>query len=132
MDGKIFWWLWAVYFKNFTREYGKFVVIVHGLAEHSDLPVFLIGHSMGGFGVTDFGSKYPNKVEGIVSSGGVTRDNSKLVTGVFDDFDPNTRVANELTDGVCSVEAVRIDYGNDPLNRKSFTEISLISSIGVL
>ena len=26
-----------------------------------------------------------------------------------------------MTDGVCSVEEVRIDYVNDPLNKKSFT-----------
>ena len=36
-------------------------------------------------------------------------------------FVSKTLSENELTDGVCSVEAVRIDYQNDPLNRKSFT-----------
>lgn len=89
--------------------------------ENPDYPVFLLGHSMGGFGVNAFGAKYPNKVKGIVSSGAVARDHRGLITGVFDALDPNFRVPNELTDGVCSVESVRIDYANDPLNRKSFT-----------
>lgn len=89
--------------------------------ENPDYPVFLIGHSMGGFGVNAFATKYPKKVRGIVSSGAVTRDNIGLVTGVFDELDPHFRVPNELTDGVCSVEEIRIDYANDPLNRKSFT-----------
>lgn len=89
--------------------------------ENPDLPIFLMGHSMGGFGVTAFATKYPQKVKGIVVSGGLTRDNIKLITGHFDKLDPHLPIPNELTDGVCSVEQVRLDYVKDPLNRKSFT-----------
>lgn len=89
--------------------------------ENPNLPLFLIGHSMGGFGVASFGVKYPNKVDGIVISAGLTRDKKETLAAVPDDLDPHFEIPNELTDGVCSVEEVRIDYVNDPLNCKTFT-----------
>lgn len=89
--------------------------------ENPGLPLFLIGHSMGGFGVSAYGVKYPDKLDGILVSAGLTRDNKKTLASVPDDLDPHFQIPNELTDGVCSVEEVRIDYANDPLNCKSFT-----------
>ncbi|MGX7107906.1 alpha/beta hydrolase [Facklamia miroungae] len=89
--------------------------------ENPDLPIFLIGHSMGGFGVTSFGTKYPQKVNGIVSSGALTRDLNNSVKSALTDLDPSTRIPNELGEGVCSVEEVREDYQNDPLNEKSYS-----------
>ena len=46
------------------------VVVDMAIANHPDLPVFLIGHSMGGFAVSLYGVKYPDKrLRGIVTSG---------------------------------------------------------------
>ena len=43
------------------------VVVDMAIANHPDLPVFLIGHSMGGFAVSLYGVKYPDKrLRGIV------------------------------------------------------------------
>lgn len=89
--------------------------------ENQNLPVFLLGHSMGGFGVTSFGTKYPQKVNGIISSGALTRDFNNTLKTVPSDLDPHTRLDNEMGEGVCSVEEVRLDYQNDPLNEKSFS-----------
>ncbi|MGO3018745.1 MAG: alpha/beta hydrolase [Anaerococcus sp.] len=98
---------------NFVVELAK--------KENSGLPVYLIGHSMGGFGVTAFGTKYKGKVDGIVASGALTRDFNNTVKEIPSELDPHTRLENEMGDGVCSVEEVRIDYENDPLNEKTFT-----------
>lgn len=37
------------------------VVVDMAVSENSALPVFLLGHSMGGFAVALYGAKYPNK-----------------------------------------------------------------------
>lgn len=89
--------------------------------ENPNLPVYLIGHSMGGFGVTAFGTKYQNKVNGIIASGGFTRDNNGAITSIPMELDPYFQLPNELADGVCSVEEVCRAYENDPLNCKYFT-----------
>lgn len=84
--------------------------------ETPTLPVFLIGHSMGGFAVTTFGMKYPNKVKGIVASGAVTRFNR--VFPVPPNLPVDSYFPNDLADGVCSDPAVVEAYKNDPLVAK--------------
>lgn len=37
--------------------------------ENPGLPVFLLGHSMGGYAVNFFGTKYPGAVKGIIGIG---------------------------------------------------------------
>ena len=57
------------------------VVVDMAIANHPDLPVFLIGHSMGGFAVSLYGVKYPDKrLRGIVTSGGKDPNNRKTFT----------------------------------------------------
>ena len=52
------------------------VVVDMAVSENSALPVFLLGHSMGGFAVALYGAKYPNKnLRGIITSGALTQDN---------------------------------------------------------
>ena len=92
------------------------------IAENHDLPVFLIGHSMGGFTVALYGAKYPDKkLRGLITSGALTKDNGGLITGVPKDLDPHTLLPNELGAGVCSVAEVVDWYGKDPYNTKTFT-----------
>lgn len=104
-------------------------IVERAKKSHTELPVYLIGHSMGGFGVACFGTKYPNKVDGIIISGGLTRDNHGISSGVPAELNDHFQLPNELTDGVCSVESVRLDYANDPLNSKTFSA-GLIREIG--
>lgn len=96
---------------NFVVELAK--------RENPALPVFLIGHSMGGLAVTTFGMKYPGKVKGIVASGAVSRFNRQFP------IPPNMPVdayfPNELGDGVCSDPAVVEAYKNDPLVGKQIS-----------
>lgn len=98
------------------------VVVDMAAAENPDIPVFLMGHSMGGFTVSLYGAKYPDKkLRGIVTSGALTHDNAGLITGVSKGLDPHTQLPNELGGGVCSVAEVVDWYGKDPHNTKTFT-----------
>ena len=85
------------------------VVVDMAISENPDIPVFLMGHSMGGFTVSLYGAKYPDKkLKGIV-------------TGGPKGLDPHTQLPNELGGGVCSVAEVVDWYGKDPYNTKTFT-----------
>ncbi len=86
---------------------------------HPTLPLFLIGHSMGGFAVSTFGMKYPDKVAGIVTSGAVTRLNRAFPLPL--DMPVDAYFPNELADGVCSDPAVVEAYVNDPLVAKEIS-----------
>lgn len=87
--------------------------------EHPALPVFLIGHSMGGFAVTTFGMKYPDKVNGIVTSGALTRFNRAFP--MPPDMPVDAYFPNALAEGVCSDPAVVEAYVNDPLVAKEIS-----------
>ena len=99
------------------------VVVNRALDENPDIPVFIIGHSMGGYCASLYGHMFPGKVDGYVLSGAWTRDNKGLGTGAAaaegDDLD---YTPNELGDGVCSDPAVVQAYVDDPYVEK---EISL-------
>ncbi|MDD3251709.1 MAG: lysophospholipase [Lachnospiraceae bacterium] len=97
-------------------------VVQMAIAENPELPVFLLGHSMGGFAVSLYGAKYPGRrLRGIITSGALTRDLGKLITSVPKDLDPHQQLPNELGAGVCSVAEVVDWYGKDPYNRKTFS-----------
>ena len=97
------------------------VVIDRAIAENPDKPVFVYGHSMGGFTVALWSAKYPGKrIAGVICNGGLTFDNGGFLKAVPAGLDPHTQLPNELGDGVCSVKEVRDWYLEDPDNRKSF------------
>lgn len=98
------------------------VVVDMAIEENPDIPVFLLGHSMGGFTVSLYGAKYPDKkLRGIIISGALVKDNGKLITSVDRNLDPHTKLPNELGSGVCSVREVVDWYGKDPYNTSTFT-----------
>lgn len=94
-----------------------------------ELALFMIGHSMGGFGAASYGTTFPDKLSGYVLSGAWTRDRAGLASGVVDrDLDPTTYLPNELGDGVCSDPAVGAAYLADPLVAKEFS-VALLHSM---
>ena len=98
------------------------VIVDLAIAEHPDIPVFLLGHSMGGFAVSLYGAKYRDKkLRGIVTSGAAVCDTIGLFAGAPDGLDPNIPLPNELGSGVCSVAEVVDWYGKDPWNKKAYT-----------
>ena len=111
------------YYTDFNELLDDTNVIVDlAIQENPDIPVFLLGHSMGGFTVSLYGAKYPDKkLRGIITSGALVADNKKLITSVPKGLDPHQKLPNELGGGVCSVEEIVDWYGKDPYNRKTFT-----------
>ena len=99
-------------------------VVDQAIAENPDIPVFLMGHSMGGFTVALYGAKYPDKkLKGIITSGALTHDNIGMITSVPEGLDPHIQLPNTLTVGhtLCSVTEVVEGYAKDPYNSRTFT-----------
>ncbi|NBH72828.1 lysophospholipase [Clostridiaceae bacterium] len=111
------------YYSDFNELLDDTHAVVNmAIEENPDIPVFLIGHSMGGFTVSLYGAKYPDqRLRGIITSGALTHDVGVLITGVPKGLDVHTKLPNELGAGVCSVAEVVDWYGKDPYNTKTFT-----------
>ncbi|MGB4438924.1 MAG: lysophospholipase [Sedimentibacter sp.] len=89
--------------------------------ENPSLPLFILGHSMGGFAVANFGIKYPRKVNGFIMSGALTRNNIGLASDLPKDLPVDTYFPNELGSGVCSDPAVVEAYAQDPYVEKQIS-----------
>ena len=111
------------YYSDFNEILDDTNVFVDlAIKENPDIPVFLLGHSMGGYTVSLYGAKYPDKkLRGIITSGALVKDNGKLITSVDRTLDPHTKLPHELGAGVCSVKEVVDWYGKDPYNTSTFT-----------
>lgn len=89
--------------------------------ENPHLPIYVLGHSMGGFAVTGFGVKYPGKVNGLILSGAATADNAGITKTIPIDLDSLTMIPNNLSSLVSKDQAVVKAYENDPLVLKEIT-----------
>ena len=79
------------------------VVVDRAIAENPEAPIFVLGHSMGGYGAALYGHLHPGKADGYVLSGAWTRDNKGLGAAALQSDAPDTAyMPNELGDGVCS------------------------------
>lgn len=68
------------------------VIVDRAIAENPDKPVFLIGHSMGGFTVSAFGAKYPDKrLAGIITSGALTYGTNQRRSEIPEELDDHLR-----------------------------------------
>jgi len=89
-------------------------------AEFPGLPLFMLGHSMGGFGTASYGTTFPGKIDYYVVSGALTRN--MLGSPDFDaSISDDVYVPNALGDGVCSDPAVGAAYMSDPLVGKEIS-----------
>lgn len=102
-----------VYFRD-CSEIVKDTDLFVGAAREAypNLPIFMIGHSMGGFGAASYGTTHPDKLAGYVLSGAWTRDHRGLAL-VDDSLADDAYLPNELGDGVCSDPAVVKAYQED-------------------
>ena len=84
------------------------VVVDMAIAENPDIPVFLIGHSMGGFTVSLYGAKYPDKkLRGIITSGAATHDFFGTITSWYGKDPYNTQ---SFTTGLCYALGGGLDW----------------------
>lgn len=106
-------------FMIFARDADGIVDLAR--AEYPELPLFMLGHSMGGLITSLYGIKYPDKLAGQIFSGpavkrlsqaeGIKGDILKLASK----FLPNAKIKNKLSADICSVEEVVEAYKADPL-----------------
>lgn len=97
-------------------------------SENSGLPLFIIGHSMGGYATACYGARYPEAADGIILSGALTRYNTPCAGPLPLDLPADTYIPNALGDGVCSDQAVVEAYGKDPLVEKEIS-VGLLNSL---
>ncbi|MCO6271722.1 alpha/beta hydrolase [Staphylococcus epidermidis] len=102
--------------------------IINYVKSNFEGKVYLIGHSMGGYTVTLYGTKHPNTVNGIITSGALTRYNNKLFGNPDRNISPDTYIENNLSEGVCSDLEVMEKYKLDDLNVKQIS-MGLVFSI---
>lgn len=98
-------------------------------AQYPGLPLFVLGHSMGGYATALFGSLYPGRVTGIMLSGALTRFNHKLMGELPMPGAPDVYFENALGSGVCSDAAVVEAYANDPYVEKQIS-VGLCNTMG--
>lgn len=112
-----------IYFSSF-EEVAKDVdvVVERAFVDNPMVPIYMIGHSMGGFAAGLYGTMFPGKVDGFVLSGAWTRDNKGLAKPALEaPADDLFYIPNELGDGVCSDPAVGRAYEADPYVEKQMS-----------
>ena len=112
-----------IYFSSF-EDVAKDVdvVVERAFVDNPMVPLYIIGHSMGGFAAALYGTTFPGKVDGYVLSGAWTRDNKGLTkAAVAAPADDLFYILNELGDGVCSDPAVGRAYAADPYVEKQMS-----------
>ncbi len=105
-----------VFYKDHTEIIKDIDTAVEwAMAENPGIPIYMIGHSMGGYGAASYATAHPGKIDGYILSGAWTRDNAGLATDAIDAPGENlTYIENSLADGVCSDPSVGERYMNDP------------------
>ena len=88
--------------------------------ENNNLPIFVLGHSMGGMITALYSIKNSKKVNGVILSAALTYDNKGLMEA-GKDLDKNEVVKNELSAAICKDESVVNNYNNDELVLKEIT-----------
>lgn len=91
--------------------------------ENPNLPIFMLGHSMGGFIAATYGVKYPGKLNGQILSGAATNKMpfSLTLKSIRLPYILKGIVPNSLSKLICRDPAVVKAYEDDPLVLKETT-----------
>ncbi|HUW65407.1 MAG TPA: lysophospholipase [Spirochaetia bacterium] len=121
------------YIDNFLRFVDDADVVVNlAKKDNPGLPLFILGHSMGGLIAACYGVKYGHKLAGQVLSGALVIELPSMAELKKVDFDAlrGVKSPNSLARLICRDEAVVNDYEKDPLVLKE-TELKLLGEIGI-
>jgi acylglycerol lipase len=121
--------------RGYLDDFHKFIddadlFVDRAQEENPQLPVFMLGHSMGGFITAGYGCKYPGKLKGQIFSGPVI-----IELAIFDPLKemdvenaPETTIPNSLSALICRDRRVVEDYEQDPLVLKE-TTLKLLTNV---
>ena len=114
--------------RGYLRDFNAFLddtdfIVERTRLEHEEKPIFLLGHSMGGFITAAYGVKYPGKLAGQVLSGACAKS-----LPIFESFRRANidKIAlnpspNSLSALICRSQAVVDAYDRDPYVLQVFT-----------
>ncbi|WP_352419749.1 lysophospholipase [Proteiniborus sp.] len=95
--------------------------------ENPSIPIYMLGHSMGGLIAATYGTEYRDKLNGQILSGAAIAK-SHQVKGIkgcifeaLNKISPRTRIKNPIADTLCKNQDVVENYLSDPLNLKDAT-----------
>jgi alpha-beta hydrolase superfamily lysophospholipase len=110
---------WVDKYEDYIKDLGEIVSLVK--KENENLPVFIFGHSMGGFISAGYGIKYKNEVDGIILSAAALRkpEDVKGIKGIFisllNKIYPSFKMKNNLGKLVSRDKKIVEKYEKDPL-----------------
>lgn len=112
--------------RAFYEDYNELIddvnfVVELAKKENPQSPIYVLGHSMGGYAVSCYGVKYPERVDGIIMSGGLTRDKAGLISSLQKDLNPIMYLPNTLGSVVSRDPEIVKAYGEDPLVLKEIS-----------
>ena len=110
------------YVKHFSVIINDLDEIVDYAKKEENTSVYLLGHSMGGFIVNNYGTHHSDKLAGIVSSAapGIILNMVKILTKIPFKLIGWVNYKNALGGALSHDPQVQIDYEADPYNLKKF------------
>ncbi|HDH5986090.1 TPA: lysophospholipase [Staphylococcus aureus] len=106
------------FYSNVNEIVEDLEAVINFTKEHYKGNIYLIGHSMGGYGSVLYSTKNPGKINGLIISGAVTRYNQKTFGDIDDTIDRNKYINYEIGEGVCSDTFELEKYRLDALTEK--------------
>ncbi|MCY6959076.1 alpha/beta hydrolase [Clostridium brassicae] len=109
-------------FMNFIEDTDSIVNLCS--KENPKIPLFMLGHSMGGYITAAYGSKYKEKLEGQILSGAAVIELpifQQLKEERLFETNPRGKSPNALSNLICRDPVVVKEYENDPLVLKETT-----------
>jgi len=116
---------WIDNYDSYIKDLGQIVKIVK--EENKDIPIFIMGHSMGGFITAAYGIQNKNKVESIILSAPALKrpENAKGINGLLiktiNKIYPSYKMKNNLGKLVSRDKRVVDKYISDPLVLKKIS-----------
>ncbi|WP_243545604.1 alpha/beta hydrolase [Pseudodesulfovibrio tunisiensis] len=113
--------------RGYLADFNEFIDDTHLMvrlaqAENPTLPVFMLGHSMGGFITAAYGVKYPDVLRGQVLTGPCITLLPAFAPLRDEDIEPLDFMPNALSDVICRDRGVVEDYQTDHLVLMDFTK----------
>lgn len=103
------------------------IIVEMAREENSKVPIYMLGHSMGGLIVASYGVQYKDKLNGQILSGAATMKTPQVkgikgsIFKTLNNIVPKFKIKNPISSFLCSDQSVVENYIKDPLNLKNAT-----------